>query len=812
MQLLSDIGEKIANFFGDDSYQKKRKETFQGSPFSDILPYDSYDQTTGIFFGKESMGFAIEAAPMVGADESTQEEILEIFRDAMEEGSSLQCLLWADHRTGNFFNGWKRPRAKTSEIYSHIAERRIKFLKGNPKVSPRIFRFILSYSVPAKDGDNASLIAIKEKILKSINNLTYAREWNAQDLISALDGLINFQLSPEVVERTWSPYESIGKQIPTGGTIEVNQESIVWKGSAQKSVAFKSLRVIDYPDTWSIGAMHRLIGDLYKESYRVSVPFLIHYGVHCPIQDKEERGFKSRMLFIENQGKSGALLRLVPQLREELQELDFVRRTLSQGNRFVYTQLGVGIWSAPEQLSDAVQSIKSLFRLNQFVLSENDSVHLPMFLSYLPISWAEYVQDFKNLNLLKTTIATESSNFVPLQGEWMGTPTPGVLLTGRRGQLLNWNPFDNQSGNYNAIVVGRSGMGKSVFMQELLTSTLGTGGKVFVIEVGRSFEKMCDACEGQYIEFSKETQLCLNPFSGIPENDPEERDHLFSMLKSVIATMAAPTDGTGDYENALIEKAIYSVWEKTGSNSTITNIAHWLQSQKDKKAQGLGIMLTPYTSTGMYGRYFEGKNNIDFKKPFVLVELEELKEKKDLQAVVLQMFIMTITNQAFLGDRKTPFHICIDEAWDLLRGGQSGPFIETLARRLRKYNGSLVIGTQSIEDFYSTPGALAAFENSDWMCLLGQKKASIKRLQESGKIDLDDQKSNALESVHTQNGEYSEVMICDGEGNYSIARLHLDPFSQLLYTTKASQYAEIKDLRNQGLSITDAIERIINGK
>lgn len=79
-----------------------------------------------------------------------------------------------------------------------------------------------------------------------------------------------------------------------------------------------------------------------------------------------------------------------------------------------------------------------------------------------------------------------------MQGEWIGTKSPGILLTGRRGRLLNRNPFDNKSGNYNVSVVGRSGSGKSVFMQDLLLSGLRTGTKVFVLEVGRSFEKMAD--------------------------------------------------------------------------------------------------------------------------------------------------------------------------------------------------------------------------------------------------------------------------------------------------------------------------------
>lgn len=223
-------------------------------------------------------------------------------------------------------------------------------------------------------------------------------------------------------------------------------------------------------------------------------------------------------------------------------------------------------------------------------------------------------------------------------------------------------------------------------------------------------------------------------------------------------------------------------------------------------------MLIGYTIEGSYARFFEGENNVSFNNSMVLIELEELKDQKDLQSVILQMVMMAISSQTFMGDRKQPFVICIDEAWDLLRAPQTGLFIETLARRLRKYNGSLVIGTQSVDDFYQAPGALAAFENSDWMCFLSQKRSSIARLKESKRIDLDGEKEAALQSLSTKHGEYSEVMICDAEGFHAIARFKLDPFSALLYSTKADEYTKIKELRNQGKTVSEAIETMLMNK
>ncbi|KJV72933.1 conjugal transfer protein TraC [Orientia tsutsugamushi] len=68
-----------------------------------------------------------------------------------------------------------------------------------------------------------------------------------------------------------------------------------------------------------------------------------------------------------------------------------------------------------------------------------------------------------------------------------------MLLAGRRGQIMYWSPFGgallpalNKHGvapneNFNLCIAGVPGSGKSVFMQELMLSVLGVGGKVFFL-------------------------------------------------------------------------------------------------------------------------------------------------------------------------------------------------------------------------------------------------------------------------------------------------------------------------------------------
>lgn len=815
IESLQRIGQRISTLFGEPSLAtqgtaKNGKEMFDACTLSQFLPYEDYDEEHGVFFCRGSIGFAIEAYALPGSEEAQQKEIDHLFEDILEEGASIQCILFADHRIGHLLNRWRLGRRSDDPVLNEISDRRSQFLSSSKQTTTRQFRFVFSYSMPLHEEATPHLLKTlcskKEKILQLLNGMSHAWSWTPQNLLEFTGVFLNFSFDTDRKQPIWNPYQVLSEQMTKGGILRVHEDGLEWG----QDITFKTFRVVDYPSSWSLGLMQNLIGDAWRDHYRLNVPFYLHYSVHCPKQGKAEREFWQRSQLIEKQGRSHSLLRMIPELDAELKESMEVRQALTQGARFVWTRFSVGMWAKKEKIAQSEQVLNSLFRLNQFSIVPNHFLHLPQLLADLPIAASEYVSDLKGLNLFKTTLTSECGNFIPVQGEWQGTsPRSGMLLAGRRGQLMNWNPFDNRSGNYNVVVSGRSGSGKSVFMQELLVNGLSTGANVFVLEVGRSFEKLCHLLNGQAIEFSQGSPVCLNPFSIIPAEDEEARDLSFSCLKSVITCMASPTKGTTDYENSAIERAIRQAWDLKKNQATITDIAHWLESQEDTRARSLAMVLTPYTKEGLYSRYFEGKNNVSFTNPMVWIELEELKDKKDLQAVVMQLFILSITNQAFLGDRKTPFYICIDEAWDLLRGSQTGAFIETLARRLRKYNGSLVIGTQGIDDFFATPGAQAAFENSDWMCLLAHKKSAISNLVQSGKLKFSGAQQKAMESVTTRQGEFSEVMICDANGGYTVTRLVLDPFSQFLYSTKADEYSRVKELQASGLTLSEAIHKLV---
>jgi conjugal transfer ATP-binding protein TraC len=47
-----------------------------------------------------------------------------------------------------------------------------------------------------------------------------------------------------------------------------------------------------------------------------------------------------------------------------------------------------------------------------------------------------------------------------------------------------------------------------------------------------------------------------------------------------------------------------------------------------------------------------------------------------------------------------------------------------------------------------------------------------------------------------------------GVSGYAVGRLILDPFSALLYSTKAEDYAALKAIKDQGMSMEEAINML----
>lgn len=411
---------------------------------------------------------------------------------------------------------------------------------------------------------------------------------------------------------------------------------------------------------------------------------------------------------------------------------------------------------------------------------------------------------------------------------------PVLTLFGRNGQAMTVDIFANPSGNYNGIVVGMAGSGKLTFLNELTLRILTSGGRVWVIDVGRSCEKLCHMLGGQCIEFTDDAKISLNFFSLVEDIDKD-----MEMLKPLIAQMISPSRPLTDYELAQVEMHLRSIWNDHGQSATVGILAESLKNNCsmggpnangddpewrskiagmpfeertkfcDPRIRDLGVQLLPFTEDGAYGKYFVGRSNIDFRSNLIVLELEELQSKKDLQSVVMLLLMYRITQDMSLTDRKQPKLVIINQAWDLMGSGNSGDFIEASYRRASKYSGSFFTATQSVADYYKSETAKAAFENADWMFLLRQRAESVEMLANSGKLIMDDDAKTLLYGVTTQSGAFSEIFVRGGDLPPCVGRLFPGPFSILAASARAEDSEALRGFVAGGMSTPQAIGAVL---
>ena len=247
LHTLNKIGKRVSTFFGEPpSYisENRSQNIFSGDPLANLLPWVAYDEEYGLFLSKNSIGFTIEAIPISGDNRiAVQKEIHSIFQEILEEGESLQCFLWADHRIEPFLRKWEGARHGAKEIYLQIAQKKIEHYLNTPNLSTRIFRFLLSYSSESSP-EPVELEKLKnkrEKILKTLHSFTYAFTWDVHQFLETTSALINYSPAREIHKRHWNLFQSLASQLPAGGELKIDEDHLRWEKESQ--IHLKTFRV-----------------------------------------------------------------------------------------------------------------------------------------------------------------------------------------------------------------------------------------------------------------------------------------------------------------------------------------------------------------------------------------------------------------------------------------------------------------------------------------------------------------------------------------------------------------------------------------
>lgn len=788
-----------------------------------LIPVLAYDGDQHVFLMDDhSVGFGFVCEPLCGADEKVQERLNGFLNQDFPARTTVQFLLFRSpdinqemYQMAELRDGFRH------DILSSVIKERIAFLQHH--TNERIFadtsrgiydnglvqdlKLFVTCKVPIKNSNPTEvelqqLEPLRTKVKSSLQTVGLRpRALTAVGYIRLMSTLLNW--GPNASWRHeaagWETDKPICEQVFDYDTdLEVSHNGIRLGSYHARVLSAKKL-----PDLCYFGDALTYVGDLSGGNASVKENYMVVVNVFFPDAESTKNTLERKRQFVVNQAY-GPMLKFVPVLADKKEGFDTLYESIKEGAKPIRISYSVILFAPTrERVEAGAMAVRSIWREARFELMEDRFVALPMFINCLPLCTdREAVQDlFRH----KTMTTEQAGALLPIFGEWKGTGTYHAALMSRNGQLMSLSLHDSTT-NKNLVIAAESGSGKSFLANELIFSYLSEGAQVWVIDAGKSYQKLAEMLGGDFVHFEEGTHVCLNPFELIQNYEDEE-----DAIVSLVCAMASSKGLLDEWQIAALKQELSKLWEDKGTAMKVDDIAERCLAGDDLRLKDIGQQLYAFTSKGSYGKYFSERNNVSFQNQFTVLELDELQGRKHLRQVVLLQLIYQIQQEVFLGERDRKKVVIVDEAWDLLKEGEVSVFMEHAYRKFRKYGGSVIIATQSINDLYENAVGRAIAENSASMYLLGQTEETVESVKRSGRLALSEGGFHLLRTVHTIQGVYSEIFIKAKTG-MGVGRLIVGEFQKLLYSTDPVDVNAIAQFTKQGMGIVDAIKAVMHSR
>ena len=808
----------------------------------EFLPYLTFDAKSCVFENKTIQGFVMRVSHFTGINERSKSSLRNLLANDIPADCSVQVINYASPRIGDIVDYWYESGSK-GNIYNKITEKRRDFFKGGSWQSilgdrqnllVRDFELYFCFSLPkaltisGKEENVLKLKALQEKITEGFKGIDSSSR--------ILDSTEFACFVGEILSPSFSIYKN--SVVDKHSDIKDYFKSDLKLEMASDRLKFDdfnyvTFEVTSFPDIWDLENSINYIGQFDSTSAggnQIPCPFYISYGFSLKSREDSERMANKHRMIKTQQGDS-KLPMFFPRMLEEINDWRYVSELINQGERLgkaiIYVVL---LASSKEQADKASAALSDHFARLKFRIEKVKYDTVNTFLATLPFGIAENWQMLDQLKVPSTLLSGAAMNLMPVFADLQNYANPLMMFVARRGQLFffdNFKAADNLNGNFNMVIVGNSGRGKSVWMQEYTTAILRNGGQVIIIDDGRSFKNTCELFDGDFVDFGC-GNFCINPFSLYREPSDTEDNSEFKeffvlpfidLVVSILCILlkidrSNETDTKIALQLSVLENAIRVVIKKKGSSGGFKDIRQELlnspeirKTETEEFCNTAAYILEKCDEGQSYDQYFNGTSTLNITKDFTVFELSDLQKDLTLQNTVLMTVVFLVYAKMQGRERRTA--LMIDEFWRLGKHPLLKEPIEGFARRGRKYNLSLILASQCMSDFSKadSPAGAAALAQSDWRIMLsvdGKDEEMLKsELQMSpGEIEI----ARNLSGIK---GAYSEFMIRHKSGSWQIGRLLLDPFSAKLYSTKAEDVAAIKKMRAQGVPVEEAIERLL---
>ena len=336
----------------------------------------------------------------------------------------------------------------------------------------------------------------------------------------------------------------------------------------------------------------------------------------------------------------------------------------------------------------------------------------------------------------------------------------GLELKSRSGQSVLFDLFHSQALNYNILITGSSGQGKSMMAGKLLRYELNQGTKAMVLDLGNSFAKNAKFHDGVILsqkfnplQFRNTRYLKEFVLAVIEEKLPKkEEGRLFEVIENILKDQSIKS-----FSSFLVEL-----------ENEFTGIRFYFKEIEDYFTdEALPLNDFTYCDFGLYPEAM--------KAPLIIYLIEYFKNLNGKKVFIF------------------------DECWHLLL--KNADYIAECFRTFRKHQASAVAISQNLDDFSESQLGRVIIQNTYFKFLFKQSLNASEFLDTHAK--------SLLDSIHSKKREYSEFLLLS-ETIKKPVRFYPSPLEYQLFTSDRDDNNQFEYYLNEKGRFIPFKEAVIN--
>ena len=848
-QHLFSIGSKIKDFFlpKDISSDPEAFTKIQLQALSDrraiskLLFYRSYlkdDESDLGFFSMHDgrLGIAFKVTPPVFLTEKTENVILNVLAAIVKDDTVVHISALAGRDITDTLNRFKntdkihKTKIKFPERLKEFSDKKIASLEewteksmmgGDADFRMRNFTHVISILFP-RGLDKEDMIRQSNEIYGILKENFNAVVADDDDMVAFVQEILN--PGKKHYDKTGDPITTINKRMARGAEANLIDEK---NGIIRLKDGWmaKVLTTDKYPKRVDAFGYQSIFFDPLGGDFQIKLPCPFFLTLTIRFSNVEAQRKKVLSKAEWNIGQLSGLPLIIekkkPEIRERRKEAEAVIDYISNlGEIPLDASWSLTIYENNQnRLEQYIALTKSSFDTfpGRWIVSEErfSNIGFLITLMGLPLNYSEPIH--YGIDKFDKNFRSNNAQIAPLIGGYKGNGgnAPTHVVCDRTGQALEID-FLNGKENYNIAIVGPMGTGKSFFTNFIVNGGQRAAWQVRMIDFGRSYLRHCEIMGGQFIEFNKDSNLCMNFFTNLQTIrlvdeagkehtiiDPDEIDAIIPivglMMGVSLKEIYKSTDSSSSEKldlsvmSTYIADAVKEAFKRHGHEAGMREVGAILNEYKKAIFEEYGLVteesellskmvtsLRPYSDpSGQFYKYFNGTNNINLDSSFAVLELDDIATSP-MMPVVAMSFLQRTAQEAYieyLKDKTTVRLIGVDEAHKVLGNEIFAKFFDDFGRRIRKYRGIPVLITQALEDFFINYSASVFFVLASFKIFLRQKAESIANAIKKSCLILNPFKQKLMESVNLKAPHYNEFFMRQDDTDYvGILKVNADEY------------------------------------